>query len=249
MNLQQETEWWDSNEAVEEYAGDLYLHNGEKFLFDSYYAEGLQGKRVLDLACGAGRTTIFLHEQGGVVVGTDISKNLIRTAHQRFPFLPFQVGDAAYLEFDDESFDVVLFSANSLDYLYPKDKRSRSIQEVHRVLRQGGTFIFSHHNLGAVVFGWYKNLRPSKLLYRLRHILNGTVFKRECYLKKKGDNGMLATYYAWSGHVIEDMARRGFELGGIYPNCPLLGSFQRSLRTQWLTRLADPWPYYVFQKK
>ena len=245
--IKQNTECWETSQAVEEYARDLYLHNGERLVFNACFPEGLKGKRVLDLACGGGRSTIFLHEQGGAMVGTDISKSLIRAARDRFPSLHFHVGDAAYLEFVDESFDVVVFSANGLDCLYPIEQRHRAIQEVYRVLRQGGPFLLSHHNLGALLFGWYKNMRPRKLQFRLGHILNGNVLKRECYLRTE-DVGGIEMYFAWPNHVIEDMAGRGFELVGIYPNCPLLGLLQRNLRTQWLTKLADPWPYYEFRK-
>jgi SAM-dependent methyltransferase len=239
-------QYWDSPESVAEYAAAPFLIRGERLALAAV-AGGLAGRQVLDLACGGGRTTYFLHKMGARVIGVDIAENLIIAARKDFPEIDFRVGDAESLQFEADSFDMVLFSFNSLDCLFPKEKRMNSLREIHRVLRPGGSFVFSHHNFGAFFCGWYKFMRPRKLRYRLTHILNGNAFKPESYLPELGLPQM-NMYFAWPKQVIADLARMGFEVVHIFPNDPVLWLLQRALHTDRLTRLADPFPYYVCRK-
>jgi SAM-dependent methyltransferase len=71
--------------------------------------------RVLDLGCGAGRTTIGLARLGySRIEGVDLSPRLIAAARTLAAAaglaLPFTVADALDLPFPDESFDAALFS-------------------------------------------------------------------------------------------------------------------------------------------
>lgn len=239
-------QYWDSAESVSLYGAAPFLFQGEQLAFAAI-AGDISGHSVLDLACGAGRTTHFLHRMGARVIGVDIAANLIEAARRQFPGIDFRVGDATALSFPDESFDVVLVSFNSFDCLYPKEMRLQSLREVWRVLRPNGRLVFSHHNSAALFFGWYRFLRPAKLAYRLRHILNGDAFRRECYLPEFNVPGM-KTYFAWPRQVVADLGKAGFEPVAVFPNDPLLGKLQKRLHTDQLTRLAEPWPYHVCQK-
>src|SRR5437762_13850583 len=58
----------------------------ERYLMDRYYRAN---ELVLDHACGAGRTTLLLHERGMRVVGVDISSVALQHARRRFPYLHF----------------------------------------------------------------------------------------------------------------------------------------------------------------
>jgi SAM-dependent methyltransferase len=63
--------------------------------------------------------------------------------------LEFLSSDARRLEgCDTDSFDVVWFSFNGIDYSL-KDDRRRIMAEVRRVLKTGERFVFSSHNLRA----------------------------------------------------------------------------------------------------
>jgi SAM-dependent methyltransferase len=184
---------------------------------------------------------------GAQVIGVDMAANLVEAARRRFPEIDFRVGDATALDFPDGSFNVVLVSFNSFDCLYPKEMRLQSLREVWRVLRPQGWLVFSHHSSAALLFGWYRFLRPAKLAYRLRHILNGAAFHPECYLPEFNVPGM-KTYFAWPGQVSDDPRKSGFEPVAVFPNDPLLGKLQKALHTDTLTRLAEPWPYHVCRK-
>ncbi|MCM8805081.1 MAG: class I SAM-dependent methyltransferase [Candidatus Omnitrophica bacterium] len=92
--------------------------------------------KVLDLGCGGGRTTVPLFKMDYKVVGINISKNLIKQLNKKFPMIDVHVGDAANLKFfKNRSFDIVLFSNNGLDCLYPKEKRIEALKEIYRVLK------------------------------------------------------------------------------------------------------------------
>jgi ubiquinone/menaquinone biosynthesis C-methylase UbiE len=115
----------------------------EEVLFPKYIKKNLS---VLDLGCGAGRTTVRIHELSDKVIGTDISEEMITLAKERHRDIDFRVMDASRLEFPDNTFDIVVFSYNGLCCLYPADKRLRTIQEIRRVLKKEGVFIFSSAN-------------------------------------------------------------------------------------------------------
>ena len=111
-NLKRNKEYWDSEESVALYAKEPHLGLGEEQLLERCFPNGANGLRVLDIGCGAGRTTYFLHKIGMRVVGIDISTTLLQHARKRFPDIDFREGNAEILEFDDEEFDAVLFIAN-----------------------------------------------------------------------------------------------------------------------------------------
>jgi ubiquinone/menaquinone biosynthesis C-methylase UbiE len=107
----------------------------------------IAGKRVLDLGCGGGRTSARLHELAADYVGLDYSAQMVSACRQRYPDLAFVQGDATELSiFGDTSFDFVLFSYNGIDTM-SHGNRLKVLREARRVLRPGGSFAFSSHNI------------------------------------------------------------------------------------------------------
>ena len=87
----------------------------EKVLLE-IYRERIQGQRVLDLGCGGGRTSPWLHALAAEYVGVDYSARMIEVCRARYPQFVFEQGDATDLaSFGDASFDFVLFSYNGID--------------------------------------------------------------------------------------------------------------------------------------
>lgn len=120
----------------------LFPHEAD--VLDRYFTD--RDARVLDVGCGAGRTTVELDRRGHDVVGVDVSEAMVEAARAQFPDLDVAVGDATDLQFDDGQFDYVLFSYCGIDYVHPESERLRALAEVRRVLRDGGYFAFSTHN-------------------------------------------------------------------------------------------------------
>ena len=103
----------------------------------------LKGKSVLCIGCGAGEECEHIKSIGAKkVIGIDISKGLIEVAKKNYPEIEFFVMDMEKLRFENDSFDFVY---SSLVMHYVKNW-TRVLQEVKRVLKKNGVFLFSTHN-------------------------------------------------------------------------------------------------------
>ena len=100
--------------------------------------------RVLDLGCGNGNTAVWLCQQTDCeVVGVDLSGVRIENAKakaQEYPSLrlEFEKASATNLPYEEGSFTHAWSQAT----LYHVHDRHQALREVHRVLEEGGTFIF-----------------------------------------------------------------------------------------------------------
>ena len=123
------------------------LWDSERLLVSKYFAKE---NRILDIGCGAGRTTIALYRLGYLKVqGVDLSNGMIERAtsiaeQTGYP-IPFEVGDTISLQYGDESFDGALFSAQGFMCIPGGNNRLQALREVRRVLRPSGHFIFTTH--------------------------------------------------------------------------------------------------------
>jgi len=121
------------------------LLRSELLIFQKYVA--LEA-HILDIGCGAGRTTLGLYKAGyHNIIGVDIAEAMIKRAEQNAQRanvpVYFQVGDAVDLHFSDNSFDCVSFSFNGIMSIPSVDNRIKACAEAFRVLKNGGCFIFS----------------------------------------------------------------------------------------------------------
>lgn len=137
--------------AIEEYEGytqNIGLWKSEKMMFEKYVPKTAS---ILDIGCGAGRTTIALYEHGWKnITGVDLSECMIESAQkisgEKNLKISFEDGDATKLRFGDNSFDAALFSFNGLMCIPDHRNRLKAMKEIHRVLRNGGIFIFTTHD-------------------------------------------------------------------------------------------------------
>ena len=155
---------------VREYARLDYLTPCERLLIETYVAPGAA---VLDLGVGGGRTTPHLLVRAGRYVGVDYSPEMIRLCREKFPGVEFREADASNMPLlQDQSFDVIFFSFNGIDWLWPSEKRHSCIRECRRLLRPGGIFIFSSHNPRSILAwrGW----DPGRVCSFSRRITGGS---------------------------------------------------------------------------
>jgi SAM-dependent methyltransferase len=168
---------------------------------------------ILDLGCGAGRTTQALSAAGWKTVALDLSAPLLDVARRRGPRLALVQADAAALSFRSGRFDAVLFSFNGLDYIYPESERVRCLTEVLRVLKPGGVFIFSTHNLiGTMFSGGYLYLRGHVNALKLLAAQLGNPHRGEWYLRYGEFAGPQHHFSAPPGRTVEQLRRAGFVL-------------------------------------
>lgn len=133
--LRNESERWMpgfSNSFVEK---DHYLRY-------NWVIDYVEGKNVLDIACGAGKGSFILAEKGNAnfVLGCDINEKSIRYAKHRnkHPKVQFSNQNATELNFN-EDFDVVV-SFETIEHLNDVDK---FLKNIYSALKPGGIFIVS----------------------------------------------------------------------------------------------------------
>ncbi|MEA2413849.1 MAG: hypothetical protein QOI58_506 [Thermoanaerobaculia bacterium] len=105
-----------------------------------------QGSTILDLGFGDGRNMPLLHDLGFDVSGVEISDEICELTRNRMQRLGVPVtvktGTNAHIPFESGLFDFVL-SCHACYYVGPGESFSDNLEEIARVLRPGGRFIFS----------------------------------------------------------------------------------------------------------
>lgn len=95
---------------------------------------------VLDVGCGSGWAARLLGQNGGHVVGIDVSDEMIRVAREQstnFAKVEYQVASAENLPFPDSTFT----HAFSMESLYYYADIGKAVREIARVLQPGGSFV------------------------------------------------------------------------------------------------------------
>jgi SAM-dependent methyltransferase len=107
----------------------------------------VRGKRVLDLGCGGGQSSIAFARQGASVIAVDASSEQIAYARRladreevRVEFHQSDLADLAFLRAD--SIDVA-FSAFAASYV---EDFNRVLRQVQRVLKANAPFVFSYEH-------------------------------------------------------------------------------------------------------
>jgi ubiquinone/menaquinone biosynthesis C-methylase UbiE len=135
--------------VVNHYAQLKELQPAEKMLLERL-RDLLPQMKMLDIGVGGGRTTQYFCQEVAEYTGIDYSDEMIEACKQRFPAstrATFEVCDAREMSrFEDNTFDLILFSFNGIDYVSLSD-RLQILKEVSRVGKSGGYFYFSSHNL------------------------------------------------------------------------------------------------------
>jgi SAM-dependent methyltransferase len=109
----------------------------------SAHLGGIQGLRVLDLACGTGRHSEALEREGAAATGVDLSRTLLARSRMRGRLA---AGDMRRLPFADASFDLVLNFFTSFGYFERERENFTVLEEIGRVLVPGGRLMMDLMN-------------------------------------------------------------------------------------------------------
>jgi demethylmenaquinone methyltransferase/2-methoxy-6-polyprenyl-1,4-benzoquinol methylase len=96
--------------------------------------------KVLDLCCGCGQSTAYLVKTYDTVTGLDASPRSLEAARRRVPQAQYVQGFAEEMPLNSAEFDVV-YTSVALHEM-SSESLAQILQEVHRVLKPGGFFVF-----------------------------------------------------------------------------------------------------------
>lgn len=127
---------------------DKYGEKNLDFLSDlwvdkyPYIFNNIQIGNALDLGCGLGQYTKYLMDKGFNVISTDISYEVLLKLKEFIPDANVvQLDMGLGLPFENESFDLVL--ANLSIHYFDKETTKKLLNEIIRILKNGGYFIGS----------------------------------------------------------------------------------------------------------
>lgn len=241
---------YQNNKVVDIYLNANYLDKPEVMLLYKF-EEKLRFMRMLDIGVGCGRTTYYFGHRVNHYTGIDYSEKMIKLSQKRFPDLEFFQCDVRNLErFEDNSFDLVLFSFNGIDSISHED-RLRAFQEIRRVCRKpGGFFFFSSHNLNFVPY-WFSfkySLDPfvtcSNLYkYLLLKLKNRNINCEKGYaiINDGAHNFKLKQYYISPDEQIKQLKNAGFTNIHVFR----FDSGTEISETDEIKNDPDPWVHYL----
>jgi ubiquinone/menaquinone biosynthesis C-methylase UbiE len=250
-----------SREIVQHYSQLRQLQPAEQTILDLLCNEW-SSMKMLDIGIGGGRTTQHFSRGVKEYIGIDYSEEMVTVCQKRFSAssqLRIEVGDARNMsQFQDNSFDFILFSFNGLDVISHLD-RLQVLQEVKRVGKPGGYFCFSSHNLQGLEreLKWQNqvSINPLKtyvnmIMYALLRFFNRSIsleqIKHSQYeiIQDESHNFRLKQYYIRPQEQINQL-KADFENIRIY-------SWESGLELkthQELSDNSDMWLYYLCQIK
>ena len=154
-------EWYQADDVAEEYDNKRFSRGGQ--LIDRREKDAvlgaispLEGRRVLEIACGTGRFTTMMADRGADVVGLDISAAMLQQGRAKARAagisdrLEFLRGDAGRLPFPDDHFDTVV----AMRFFHLADDPVGFLSEMRRVSREQIVFDTFNRFSARSIYNW-----------------------------------------------------------------------------------------------
>jgi len=111
------------------------------FILEVMRRSGVNGKDVLDVACGTGRHARLLTQRGFKVVGIDKNEGVLRIARRKVPEAMFHRGDMRTFRLS-RRFDAILCMFTSMNYNTRSSDLVKTLRNFRRHLADGGIIVF-----------------------------------------------------------------------------------------------------------
>jgi SAM-dependent methyltransferase len=154
-------EWYQASEVAQEYDEKRFSRGGR--LIDRREKEAVldglgpvEGREILEIACGTGRFTVMLAERGADVTGLDISGPMLQQGREKArranvdDHLEFMRGDAARLPFPDDHFDAVF----AMRFFHLADTPAKFLTEMARVSKDQVFFDTFNGTSARTLYNW-----------------------------------------------------------------------------------------------
>ena len=142
------------------------------------YLAPRQGARMLDIACGKGRFSIYLSEKGYEVVGMDLAPSNIKAAREfendRLSFYTHDMRDP----FRFNHFDYAFNFFTSFGYFDNEEDHLKTLESIYKGLKPGGIFLIDFINSHKAI---------DQLIEKEQRKVGQTYF----HIERKEENGYL----------------------------------------------------------
>lgn len=238
-------------EVVKYYQNNETLLKAEDVLLQKL-TPAIKNSKILDIGIGGGRTTHHLLQISDEYTGVDYVPQFAEETQEKYPAAKILCCDATNLvEFVNETYDFVLFSYNGIDSI-SHEQRLLVLDEANRVLKKGGTFMFSSHNRNYKYFNklpWRRKIEYSRsffhfYFYCLYHLpkhykmKQHEIFTDEYAFVNDGDHRYsLLLYYIGIDRQIEQLNKAGFKNVEAYDQDG--GLVKSDSESHWIYYLAE----------
>jgi SAM-dependent methyltransferase len=133
--------------VTEEYASRIYGELDDKpadrRLLDHFADAVKESGACVELGCGPGQITRYLHERGLDISGIDLSGKMVKKARKLNPGISFSRGDMRRLSVDDNHWAAIV-ALYSLIHIPPQELEA-TLLEFHRTIEPGGALLIAFH--------------------------------------------------------------------------------------------------------
>jgi SAM-dependent methyltransferase len=154
----------------------------------THYLNMDEGSKVLDLACGKGRHSIYLNQLGYDVLGVDLSENSIEIAKKNTnESLHFQVHDMRNPF--EEKYDAIFNLFTSFGYFENEEDNLKTLISIKESLSEYGFGVIDFMNVNQVIANLVENETKTvdEIDFKIkRYVLDGYIFK-EIDFEDKGN--------------------------------------------------------------
>ena len=116
-----------------------------EFYMQILHREGLKPRTAVDLACGTGSVSMILAKKGLMVIGVDLSEDMLTVAAEKAMELdhpPMFVCQPLQQLRLPKGVDLAVCALDSLDYITDPADCAEAIRRIYKALNPGGIFIF-----------------------------------------------------------------------------------------------------------
>jgi ubiquinone/menaquinone biosynthesis C-methylase UbiE len=123
-----------------QYAKKKYLEEVQ-FINAIIKKNQVNGKRLLDVACGSGNHAKILIKQGYSITGVDLNREILSVARKKVPKAYFVTGDMRSFKLK-RKFDIILCMYTSMNYNLKTEDFIKSLKNFKRHLSDNGLIFF-----------------------------------------------------------------------------------------------------------